>query len=75
MNNIGSKKIKKSIESIFKYIQNNKLYHKIKNLNLATRIILSLLLVIWFVVATLLMPPIPLGNVALIIAFVIFFPL
>ena len=75
MKNIAKKKIKISIDTIFKKIKHNKIYQKTKKMNLIIRISLSLFFFIWFIVGTILMPPTPFGNISLLLSLILLFPL
>jgi hypothetical protein len=75
MKNIAQKRIKKAIAKAFMYVKNNKIYKKTKKINILIRILLSVFFFAWFIIGTVLMPPIPFGNISLILALIILFPL
>lgn len=75
MKNIANKKIKHFLHESFASIKKHKIYNRIRNMSLAARIIIFFFCVLWFIIATLLVPPIPFGNMILLVGFVILFPL
>lgn len=75
MKNIAQKRTKNAIKIAFAYVEKNRFYKKIKNSRLIIRIILSIFFFIWFIIGTILMPPIPFWNISLVLALIILFPI
>lgn len=75
MKNIAKKKFKTYFDLLFAGVRKNKFYSKIRKLSPALRILIFAFCVLRFIIATLLIPPLPFGNFILILWFVILFPI
>jgi hypothetical protein len=67
MKNIAKKKFKKYFDILFADVKNHTIYHKIRKIAPIFRIMIFILCVCRFVIATLLMPPLPFGNFVLLL--------
>ena len=75
MNNIAKKKLRKIVDKLFNYVKNNKIYKQILKLHFSIRIVFFGVLFGWFIIWTILLPPIPFWNISLVLWLVIIFPL
>lgn len=75
MENIAKKKFKKSADSLFATVKKHNIYNRIKKRKLSFRILIFLFCFLWFIIATLLIPPLPFGNFILILWFIALFPI
>jgi len=67
MKNIAKKKFKKYFDMLFADVKKHKIYLRIRKITPILRILIFVFCFFWFVIATLLIPPLPFGNFVLLL--------
>ncbi|EKD25212.1 MAG: hypothetical protein ACD_80C00102G0004 [uncultured bacterium (gcode 4)] len=75
MKNIAKKRFKTMVDFLFTAVRKHKIYKSILKIHVTFRILIFIVCLIRFTVATLIFPPLPFGNFILILWLVVLFPI